>query len=84
MNPRPNILLFLMDGLQASALEPDSACITPVFDKFRAHALAFNRAYTTTPTCSPARASLMTGKERNGLVKLDIHDDVIEILSNSD
>lgn len=30
------------------------------------------------------RASLMTGKERNGLVKLDIHDDVIEILSNSE
>ena len=61
MNPRPNILLFLMDGLQASALEPGSACITPTFDKFRAGGLAFNRAYTTTPTCSPARASLMTG-----------------------
>lgn len=30
------------------------------------------------------RASLMTGKERNGLVKLDIHDDMIEILSNSE
>ena len=61
MNPRPNILLFLMDGLQASALEPGSACITPTFDIFRADGLAFNRAYTTTPTCSPARASLMTG-----------------------
>lgn len=30
------------------------------------------------------RASLMTGKERNGLVKLDIKSDRIEILSNSE
>ena len=30
------------------------------------------------------RASLMTGKERNGLVKLEIFDDRIEILSNSE
>ncbi|MDD7363536.1 MAG: DNA polymerase III subunit beta [Peptoniphilus sp.] len=30
------------------------------------------------------RASLMTGKERNGLVKLNIHDDMLEILSNSE
>jgi len=61
MSRRPNILLFLMDGLQAEALEPGSACLTPTFDKFRADGLTFKRAYTTTPTCSPARASLMTG-----------------------
>lgn len=30
------------------------------------------------------RASLMTGKERNGLVKLNIYDDRLEILSNSE
>ncbi len=30
------------------------------------------------------RASLMTGKERNGLVRLEIKDDQIEILSNSE
>ena len=61
MNSRPNILLFLMDGLQAEALEPGSACQTPHFDKLREKGLAFRRAYTTTSTCSPARASLMTG-----------------------
>ena len=61
MNNRPNILLFLMDGLQADALEPGSACQTPNFDRLRAQGLAFRRAYTPTPTCSPARASLMTG-----------------------
>jgi arylsulfatase A-like enzyme len=61
MKRRPNILLFLMDGLQADALEPDSACQTPHFDTLRAKGLAFRRAYTTTSTCSPARASMMTG-----------------------
>ena len=50
-----------MDGLQADALGPDSACQTPHFDTLRAKGLAFRRAYTTTSTCSPARASMMTG-----------------------
>lgn len=50
-----------MDGLQAEALEPASACLIPTFEAFRANGLAFNRAYTPTPTCSPARAGLMTG-----------------------
>ena len=61
MSRRPNILLFIMDGLQADALQVGGPCITPTFDQFRAGALAFNRAHTTTPTCSPARAGLMTG-----------------------
>ena len=61
LNNRPNILLFLMDGLQAEVLEPGNACQTPNFDRLRAKGLAFRRAYTPTPTCSPARASLMTG-----------------------
>jgi len=61
MSRRPNILLFLMDGLQAGALEPEGACRTPHFDDLRKKGLAFRRAYTTTSTCSPARASMMTG-----------------------
>ena len=56
MNNRPNILLFLMAGLQADALAQ-----TPNFDRLRAQGLAFRRAYMPTRTCSPARASLMTG-----------------------
>ena len=56
MNNRPNILLFLMAGLQADALAQ-----TPNFDRLRAQGLAFRRAYMPTRTCSPACASLMTG-----------------------
>lgn len=61
MTDRPNILLLIMDAAQASAFEADSPCITPHFDKLRDRGLSFSRAYTASPTCSPSRASLMTG-----------------------
>ena len=58
---RPNILLFIPDGLQAAPLAPDSQCHTPNFDRLAERGVRFERAHTTCPTCSPARASLMTG-----------------------
>lgn len=61
MNRRTNLLLFLMDGVQAAALEAGSGCLTPNFDRLRSRGITFRRAHTVTPVCSPARASLMTG-----------------------
>lgn len=61
MNQRPNVLLFLMDACQAAALEKDSGCLTPNFDRLAEQGLHFQRAYCPSPTCSPSRASLMTG-----------------------
>ncbi len=61
MTAQPDILLFLMDAAQAAALDPGGPCLTPHFDRFRENALTFTRAYSTSPTCSPSRASLMTG-----------------------
>lgn len=58
---RPNVLLFCPDAMQASVVDPDSDCITPNFDRVAARGLRFTRAHTCLPTCSPARASLMTG-----------------------
>ena len=73
MRGRPNILLFLMDGVQASALDPGSACQTPNFDRLRQRGLLFRRAYTSTPVCSPARASLLTGQlpHKHGVLEVE-------------
>ncbi len=61
MSQAPNILLFLMDAAQASAFEPGSPCLTPNFDRLRRRGLTFDRCYAPSPTCSPSRASFMTG-----------------------
>jgi len=61
MNQRPNILLFLPDGMQAQVVAPDHDCRTPNIDRLANEGLRFTRAHTVLPTCSPARASLMTG-----------------------
>ena len=61
MTARPNILLFVMDACQAAALEAGGPCQTPNFDRLAERGVRFNRAYCPSPTCSPSRASLMTG-----------------------
>ena len=58
---QPNILLFLMDGVQGRLMRPEHPCYTPHFDRLAERGMRFSRAYTPAPTCSPARASLMTG-----------------------
>ena len=61
MANRPNILMFLPDGMQAQVVRPGHDCQTPSFDRLAERGIRFNRAHTPLPTCSPARASLMTG-----------------------
>lgn len=61
MTDRPNILLFLTDAMQAATVNPDHQCLTPHFEELASRGVQFTRAHTTCPTCSPARASLMTG-----------------------
>jgi arylsulfatase A-like enzyme len=61
MPNRPNILLFIADGMQARPLAADHPCITPNVERLAGRGILFSRAYTILPTCSPARASLMTG-----------------------
>ena len=58
---RPNILLFITDGMQARVLSPDHDCQTPAIDALIRRGVHITGAHTTLPTCSPARASLMTG-----------------------
>jgi arylsulfatase A-like enzyme len=58
---KPNILIFVPDGMNAGVVQPDSNCKTPNFDRLAGRGIRFNRAHTVNPVCSPARASLMTG-----------------------
>lgn len=61
MTTRPNILLVIADGMQAGVLRAGHPCQTPNLDKLIARGVSLSQAYTPLPTCSPARASLMTG-----------------------
>ena len=60
---RLNIVLFLTDQLRQDALGcyGNRICETPNLDRLAGEGTAFDFAYTTSPVCSPARASLLTG-----------------------
>eukprot|EP00934_Nitzschia_sp_Nitz4_P005338 Nitzschia sp. Nitz4//scaffold70_size99833//74639//76195//NITZ4_004606-RA/size99833-processed-gene-0.18-mRNA-1//1//CDS//3329557168//5328//frame0 len=57
----PHILLLMADQLRHDVVSP---AVTPHLEDFlnRNGTLKFNNAYTSTPTCTPARAALLTGK----------------------
>lgn len=60
---RPNIVLLLVDDLGWNDLgyrNPNFE--TPNIDRLVSESLDFQRAYVASPTCSPSRATLLTGK----------------------
>lgn len=63
MSERPNILVLVTDQHAKSAIGAYGSrfCQTPHLDALAAESVVFDRAYTTCPMCSPARASLHTG-----------------------
>lgn len=61
---KPNIVLLLVDDLGWADVGYRNGILqTPNIDRLKKDALDFTRAYIATPTCSPSRASLLTGKE---------------------
>jgi arylsulfatase A-like enzyme len=58
---QPNILIILTDGMQADTIDSAHPCLTPHLEELARRGVTFRNAHTTCPTCSPARASLMTG-----------------------
>ncbi|MDO7173161.1 sulfatase [Mariniflexile sp. AS56] len=61
---QPNIvLLFVDDWGWADIGYRNPLFETPNINQLKTESLDFNRAYIPTPTCSPSRASLLTGKE---------------------
>ena len=60
---RPNILLLMADQFRGDCLGAAGhpAIKTPNLDRIAAEGVMFSRAYSCTPTCTPARAALLTG-----------------------
>ncbi|MDA3959593.1 MAG: arylsulfatase [Planctomycetota bacterium] len=69
---QPNILLIVADQWRSDTLGcAGHPCVqTPHLDRLAADGIRFRNAYSATPTCVPARASLMTGlsQRRHGIV----------------
>eukprot|EP01052_Picozoa_sp_SAG31_P062194 SAG31_NODE_21200_length_555_cov_1.210526_1_plen_140_part_10 len=62
---RPNLLFMMADQLRADTQGADArfggAPSTPNLDKLAAEGLRFTNSYSSTPTCTPARAAILTG-----------------------
>jgi len=60
---RPNILLITSDQHHWSAMGYNNPEVhTPNLDRLAAEGMIFDRAYCPNPTCTPTRASLITGR----------------------
>ncbi|HIE52632.1 MAG TPA: DUF229 domain-containing protein [Armatimonadetes bacterium] len=70
---RPNILLLFPDQWRRQALGcyGDPVVRTPNLDRLGREGVIFDRCYTTNPVCTPARASLLTGRypHQTGLIR---------------
>jgi arylsulfatase A-like enzyme len=58
---RPNILIFLVDQMQAEVLEPGHPCRMPNLDRLGREGVRFTRTFGPSPHCCPARATFMSG-----------------------
>lgn len=61
---KPNIIIFFVDDMGwADWGVRNPAFHTPNLNQLKKDGMEFTRAYVATPTCSPSRASLLTGRE---------------------
>lgn len=62
-NAAKHTLVLLVDDFGWADLEHRSATLpTPHLDRLRADGVTFSNAYAACPTCSPSRASVLTGR----------------------
>lgn len=77
---KKNIVLLFVDDLGWADLGFRNPIFhTPNIDQLRKEGMDFERAYIPTPTCSPSRASLLTGKEaaRMGFSRHITHENMV-------
>lgn len=60
---KPNLLFIMTDQQRGDCVGcyGDHPVITPNIDRIAARGVRFRRAYTATPSCTPARSGLLTG-----------------------
>ena len=72
MIDQPNLIFIMPDQLRYDFLGCNGADFiqTPHIDSLAAHGMRYRRAYSVSPICVPARASLLTGLNaiRNGVL----------------
>lgn len=61
---KPNILFLIADdwSFPHAGVYGDKIVRTPTFDRLAAEGALFTNAYTASPSCSPSRASVLTGR----------------------
>ena len=66
---RPNLLLLLADNwaYPHSSFVGDRTVRTPNFDRLAREGAFFRNAYCPVPSCSPTRASMLTGRQAHEL-----------------
>ncbi|KAK0083497.1 hypothetical protein PV325_008699 [Microctonus aethiopoides] len=72
VSPRNAILMLADDGGFEMGSYNNKICQTPNLDKLAKEGLIFNNAYTSVSSCSPSRASILTGlpSHQNGMYGL--------------
>ena len=77
---RPNIILIMADQLRFDAVGSygSRAAHTPNLDRLADQGVLFERAYVSSPICTPSRASLMTGKTVPGHGVYRLYDNLPE------
>jgi arylsulfatase A-like enzyme len=75
MSDRPNILWLMADEQRADSMGFEGApwASTPNLDRLALLGTRFTSAYTPSPVCVPARASLLTGRAASSIGVLNNH-----------
>ncbi|HAA77996.1 TPA: hypothetical protein DCE37_23090 [Candidatus Latescibacteria bacterium] len=65
MPDQSNFILFTTDQQRGDCLSADAhpCLLTPVMDSIGGGGTRFRRAYTTCPSCVPARRTLLSGQK---------------------
>ncbi len=75
---KPNILLITVDQMRYDCLSIAGHPVveTPNLDELARTGVRFDRAYSATPTCVPARAAIFTGQSQTSHGRVGYQDTV--------